>query len=224
MKHDRIDPESGVVRVMFKNSRGFRLAGDLLVPAGPGPHPVVVFAHGWGGDRKSPRNRVAARALVDAGIAAFLFDFTGHGESEGTEVDCTPAQCLDDLRSALDILDSFDEVDRRRSGVVGGGTAAGVVLQVAAQRPRLRAIALRSPDPVSTPDEVPALSVPVQLVVGEHDAVTRATSQRLLAALPGPKRLDVVDGGDGRFDDPRTRRQAAARLAGWFGWHLRRVS
>jgi pimeloyl-ACP methyl ester carboxylesterase len=205
---------------MFKNSRGFRLAGELLVPAEARRSPVVVFAHGWGGDKSSAANRATARALLDARIAAFLFDFTGHGESEGTEVDCTPAQRLDDLRSALDVLQFFDEIDTARAGIVGAGSAADVVLRLAAQRPRLQALALRSPQLGSDGDTARLLTLPVQLLAGEFDAPARAASQRLVAALGGPTKLEVVGGRD----EAGTRSEVASRIAGWFGHYLRAAS
>ncbi len=212
------DPDR--LRLVFKNSRGFRLAGELLVPAGDRPCPVVVFAHGWGSGKASPRNRAVAEALLEAGIASFLFDFTGHGESEGTEADSTPAQQADDLRSALDVLESLDEVDIGRTGLVGGSSGAAVVLRVAAERPRLRALALRSGNPEGAEDAVRRVTVPTLLVVGQHDVPTRAANEAVLAALAGPKRLEVVPGGDHLFEEPRARARAVALIVEWFREHL----
>jgi predicted phosphoribosyltransferase/dienelactone hydrolase len=213
-------PNPGGLRVVFKNSRGFRLAGELLVPAGDRPCPVVVFAHGWGSGKASPRDRAVAEALLEAGIASFLFDFTGHGESEGTEADSTPVQQADDLRCALDILESLDEVDTGRTGLVGASSGAAVALRVAAERPRLRALALRSGNPEGAEGAVPRVTVPTLLVVGEHDVPTRAANEAVLAALAGPKRLEVVPRGDHLFEDPRARARAVALIVEWLREHL----
>lgn len=102
------------LRLLFKTSRGFALSGRLLTPASPGPHPVVVVAHGLGSGKDSPRNQAVAQALVRLGFAAFLFDFTGHGESEGRPEDSTPEQQVDDLVAAIDALEPVDELDHHR--------------------------------------------------------------------------------------------------------------
>jgi fermentation-respiration switch protein FrsA (DUF1100 family) len=88
----------------LKNRHGLSLAAVLLVPDGAKAPPVVAFAHGWGSSKASPRNREIADALVDAGIAAFLFDFTGHGDSEGDANATGLREQSEDLTDALDFL------------------------------------------------------------------------------------------------------------------------
>ena len=65
--------------VSLESRDGLKLTGDWMRPAGAAHPPVVVFAHGWGSSRASARNRAIAKALLDAGMAALLFDFRGHG-------------------------------------------------------------------------------------------------------------------------------------------------
>jgi putative phosphoribosyl transferase len=211
-------PES--LRVSFKNSRGLALAGRLLVPASPGPHPTVVFAHGWGSGKDSPRNRAAGEALRAVGFATFLFDFTGHGESEGTREDSTPAQQVDDLSAALDALEGLDEVDRGRIGVVGASSGAAVALLQAARDLRIRALALRSPNPAGAEHAVAAVTVPTLLVVGEHDASIRAAVELLAKRFGGPHKLEVVPGGDHLFEEPAALARAVASIVAWFKEHL----
>ncbi len=213
--------ERSDLRVLFKSSRGLALAGRLLVPASPGPHPVVVFAHGWGSGKDSPRNRAVAEALRALGFAAFLFDFTGHGESEGMLEDSTQEQQREDLAAALDTLEGLDEVDAARIGAVGASSGAAVVLLEAARDPRIRALALRSPNPTGAEDAVARVTVPALLVVGEHDASIRTAIAPLLDRFGGPSKLEVVPGGDHLFGDPAALARATAATAAWFKDHLR---
>jgi cephalosporin-C deacetylase-like acetyl esterase len=211
-------PES--LRVSFKSSRGFRLAGRVLIPPSPGPHPAVVFAHGWRSSKDSPRNQAMAEALRAAGIAALLFDFTGHGESDGTLEDSTQTQQVEDLRAAFDVLEGLDEVDRGRVGVVGASSGAAVALLQAARDPRIRALALRSPNLAGAERAVGVVSAPTLLVVGEQDAPIRAAVEPMLGRFPGPHLLEVVPNGDHLFEDPAARARATASIVAWLREHL----
>jgi putative phosphoribosyl transferase len=204
----------------FTNSRGLRLSGTLLTPASGGPPPVVIFAHGWGSGQASPRNRMAAEALVAEGFAALLFDFTGHGESEGTTADSTLDQQVDDLGAATGVLETLDEVDSSRVGVMGASSGAAVALLRAAKDPRIRALVLRSANPAGAEAAAPGVKVPTLLIAGEYDAPVRAASERLLASLGGPARLEVVPKGDHLFEDPEALREAVRVTTAWFGGHL----
>jgi putative phosphoribosyl transferase len=212
-------PRSGV-RVSFKSSRGHRLAGELLLPEGAGPHPAVAFAHGWGSSKASPRNRAAAEALRGAGIAAFLFDFTGHGESEGSEDESTLAQQADDLRAALELLQARDELDAHRLGIAGASSGGAAALQVAGTDQRVRALALRSANPAGAEAAAVRVRVPTLLVVGERDIATRAANEELAARLAGPQRLEVVPRGDHLFEDPGALARATALTVSWMREHL----
>jgi dienelactone hydrolase len=209
------------LRIAFQNSPGWQLAGRLLVPAGPGPPPVVTFAHGWGSGKDSPRNRATAEALRARGFAAFLFDFTGHGESEGTLDQSTPAQQADDLRAALNMLEALDEIDPRRMGVVGASSGAAAALLRASEDKRIRALVLRSGNPTGAEAVAPHVTVPTLLIVGELDEPARATNQELTTRLGGPLRIEIVSGGDHLFEGPDTLRRASDLTAAWFLEHLR---
>lgn len=208
------------LRISFLNSRGRRLAGELLLPPGWGPHAVVVFAHGWGSGKASPRNREAAEALRAAGIAAFLFDFTGHGESEGSGADSTLGQQVDDLQAALAVLRTLDDLDGARVGVVGASSGAAVALRAVAGGAPVRALVLRSGNPEGAERLAPQVTVPTLLIVGERDAATLAANEALAARLGGPHRLEVVPGGDHLFQDPGALRRAVGLTVRWFGEHL----
>lgn len=207
-------------RLSFRNSKGLTLAGELLLPEGRGPHPIVVFAHGWGSGKDSPRNRAVAEELRAAGFAAFLFDFTGHGESEGTLAESTPDQQLDDLNAAIDTLQGVEEADTGRLGVVGSSSGGAVALMGAATDARIRALVLRSANPAGTGDAADRVTVPTLLVVGERDEPIRSANEELMVHFSAAGRLEVVPKGDHLFEDPEALRRAVELTVDWFAEHL----
>ncbi len=160
--------------VSFRNSRGLRLAGELLVPEGPGPHPVVVVAPGGAG-KDSPESRRLAQTLWAEGLAAFLFDWTGHGDSEGAPEQCTTTQQVEDLDAAVDALTTLDELDMGRVALAGIGSGIPAAVTVAAGDARIRAVACFSAEPSGASAGAAALRVPVLRVMDERDAALAAT-------------------------------------------------
>ncbi len=206
---------SGVL-VSFKNTRGLRLAGRLLAPAAGGPRPCVVFAHDREHDADAARNWSTAGELCAAGFAAFLFDFTGHGESEGAPEDRTPAREAEDLGAALDTLETLEEVDARRIGVLASGSGAAAALRRAAEDARIRALVLRAAEPEGAEEAAARVGAPTLVLAGELDQPAREAGEALLARLRGPCRLDVVPGADRSLADPAALRDATRRTVAWF--------
>lgn len=206
---------AGGQRVWFRNARGYRLAGELLVPAGGPPGPGVAVAHGWGSSKASPRNRAIARALRSAGMTVLLFDFTGHGESEGTEAESTPEQQTDDLRAALEFLRRLPAVDASRLGMLGASTGAAAALRVAMEEPTLRALVLRAPTPGPAHTAAAEVRVPTLVVVGEEDTLARADSEALARDLAGPVRLELIPAGDHLLSEPRALAYAVRLITEW---------
>ncbi len=111
----------------------FELVYSVSLPDGPGPHPGVLFCHGFTGHRIESRRMYSrlARRLAAAGIASFRFDHRGCGDSEGDFSDFTPTGMLEDLDAALGVFLSRPWLERGRMAVVGyslGGLAASYVL------------------------------------------------------------------------------------------------
>jgi len=206
------------LRVSFKNSQGTRLVGQLLLPVTEGRSPVVVFAHGWDSGKHSTHNRMIAETLGRQGIASFLLDFTGHGESEGRQADCTLAQQSEDLSAAVAVLATFDEVDSHRVGLVGVSSGAASALQTAARNSQIRALVLWSATLAGVEDTLPLVTTPTLLVLAEADAPIRARNEILLEKLGGPRRLETIPSD--LFEDPGAIVQASSLMADWFKRHL----
>jgi predicted phosphoribosyltransferase/pimeloyl-ACP methyl ester carboxylesterase len=208
------------IRIVVESSRGLARPGRLLVPATPGPHPTVVFAEGRGSGGEGPRDRAVAEGLRRLHFAAFLFDVTGYGASEGAPEDSTRERRVDDLTAALGALEGREEIDRHRLGVVGAGAGAAVAVLGAARHPRIRALVLHSPDLEGAAEAVSRVRVPTLLVVGEHDAPTRAAIGPLLGRFGGPCALETIPGGDRLFQDPAALARATAATGAWFRDHF----
>jgi fermentation-respiration switch protein FrsA (DUF1100 family) len=133
------------IAVSFENE-GIMLFGMLHLPDGQSPHPCVVFLHGYTGD-KIGDHRIfvkAARDLCEHGIACLRFDFRGSGESQGDFADITVGGEISDAMAAIAHLDTFDEIDQARIGLVGLSLGASVAACVSA-RDGIKSLALWAP-------------------------------------------------------------------------------
>lgn len=167
------------LRVSFKSPKGLRLAGELLVPEGPGPHPVVVVAGAGVGGKASPESRALAQRLWTEGLAAFLFDWTGCGDSEGARAQCTPAQQLEDVRAAVEALGAFDEIDGARVALAGLGSGVPAATRAGGEDQRIRALVLFASDPEAAAAGAPPPRVPVLRLTDAREAARAATWLRM---------------------------------------------
>jgi putative phosphoribosyl transferase len=201
----------------FESRDGTKLAAELLRPTGVARVPVVVFAHGWGSSKASARNRAIAEALVEAGIAAFLFDFRGHGESEGSADDSTLEDQEVDLSAALDWVAA--RADLGPIGLAGSSSGAAVALAVAARDARIRALVLRAPSDASRRAHAARVEAPTLVVQGERDPLA-ARNRGLIEAFHCEHRLCMVPRASHLFDEPGTFDVALRETRSWFQQHL----
>ncbi len=202
-------------KVSFRNRRGLRLVGILKRLQAGEDLSVVVFAHGLHSSKESPRNTEIAQGLVEAGLAAFLMDFTGHGESEGREGDATVEVLAGDISSAVDFLGSAEGIDPTRIGVCGsslGGTAA---LAAAARDQRIKALVLRSAPVEGYYALGEKIAIPTLIVQGEADPIL-AESRELFRHLRGERRLELIKGAGHLYERPEELRRAREAIVGWF--------
>lgn len=203
-------------KVVFKTSRGLKLSGALLAPDET-LRDVVVFAHGTGSNKSSPRNRGIAEELLDAGIASFLFDFTGNGESDGLPEQSTQDQQFDDLTSAIDFITSQPFFQTRFVGVNGSSTGGTVAIRAASEDERIVAMVLRVPRSYEIVDFVPMVKTPTLVVQGSEDATVLPESKEIYEALTCPKELHIVEGAGHLFDDtPAHLQEMTDVTCAWF--------
>lgn len=202
--------------IRFKTSRGFRLSGALLAPDA-GLRDVVVFAHGTGSDKSSPRNRGIAERLLDAGIASFLFDFTGHGQSDGLFEQSTMDQQFDDLVSALDFLDAQTYMQTRFLGVNGSSTGGATAIRVASEDTRIQAMVLRVPRSHDVLEFAPLVEAPTLIIQGSEDKVVLPEAIAIHEALQCPKELRIIEGAGHLFNEkPEYLTEMSEAACEWF--------
>jgi putative phosphoribosyl transferase len=204
---------------------GVRLAGDLSVPAGA--RGLVLFAHGSGSGRFSPRNRAVAEVLVEAGLATLLMDLlTGEEEAE----DRRTARLRFDVRllgdrviGTIDWLASEPELAALPIGCFGASTGAAGALIAAAERPeRVAAVVSRGGRPDLAADALPRVSAPVLLIVGGRDTEVIRLNRLAKERLAGESELVIVPGAGHLFEEPGALEQVAGLARDWFLRHLSR--
>ncbi|HVW07001.1 MAG TPA: dienelactone hydrolase family protein [Bryobacteraceae bacterium] len=199
------------------------LSGDLTIPEGATG--IVLFAHGSGSSRLSPRNRYVASVLQKAGLATLLIDLL---TPEEERVDHVTAQLRFDigllaerLLGATDWLHSEPDLSSLRIGYFGASTGAGAALVAAAARASLiDAVVSRGGRPDLAGDALIRVKAPVLLIVGGDDDFVITLNRSALAELAGEKRLEIIPGAGHLFEEPGTLEQVAELAANWLKSHL----
>jgi pimeloyl-ACP methyl ester carboxylesterase len=199
------------------------LEGDLGVPEDAGG--VVLFAHGSGSSRHSPRNRYVAQALREAGLATFLIDLLTPDEER---VDLSTGHLRFDiellaerLAGATDWLMEDPDTSNLLIGYFGASTGAGAALVAAADRPQeVGAIVSRGGRPDLAGDALPLVETPTLLIVGGNDVPVIGMNEEALGRLRAVKRLEIVAGATHLFEEPGALEEVARLAVGWFGRHL----
>ena len=199
------------------------LEGNLVVPeAATG---VVLFAHGSGSSRRSPRNRSVARELQERGLATLLIDLLTADEEaidrETAHLRFDIALLADRLAGATDWLLERPETRNLRIGYFGASTGAAAALVAAALRPRsVGAVVSRGGRPDLAGDALPRVEAPTLLIVGGDDPEVLVMNREACDRLSCEKKLEIVPRASHLFEEPGTL-EAVARLAGdWFVKHL----
>lgn len=195
------------------------LEGLLGLPAGS--EGAVVFAHGSGSGRFSPRNNFVARYLQRQGLATLLLDLLTEAEAD----DRRKVFDIDLLADRLLLAKAWLESDRRtrhlRLGYFGASTGAGAALQAAAREPsNIHAVVSRGGRPDLAEPYLPRVTAPTLLIVGGYDVPVIEINRAAYALLTGEKKLVVIPGATHLFEEPGTLEQVAEEAGSWFLRHL----
>lgn len=199
------------------------LEGDLDVT--PGARGVVLFAHGSGSSRHSPRNRQVAQFLQGAGVATLLMDLLTTDEER---IDMLTAELRFDigllarrLAGATDWLLSNPETSGLAVGYFGASTGAAAALVAAAQKPAaVRAIVSRGGRPDLAGEALARVQAPTLLIVGGHDYTVIEMNREALAELGVEKKMEIVPGATHLFEEPGALEEVARLAADWFSKYL----
>lgn len=195
------------------------LAGHLCVPESPTG--VVVFVHGSGSSRHSPRNRYVAAALNEAGLATLLLDLLTQRE----EFDRSYVFDIELLAHRLIDVTHWLATQPGTAGLpvgyFGSSTGAGAALWAAADpRVGVAAVVSRGGRPDLAQPRLGAVHSPTLLIVGERDEIVLQLNQRARAAMPCESALAVVPGATHLFEEPGALEQVARLARDWFIGHL----
>ncbi len=191
-----------------------RLDGELVAPAQP--RGLVVFAHGSGSSRHSPRNQYVAQALQQRGYATLLFDLLTPAEGRDPRVRFDIPLLTRRLQAAVDW--AWLEADRHQPmALFGASTGAAAALGVAAARPDIiRAVISRGGRPdLAGPQTLSQVQSPVLLIVGGADTEVLRLNQAARPYLQGPSELALVPGATHLFEEVGALEQVAVRAGEW---------
>jgi putative phosphoribosyl transferase len=199
------------------------IEGDFSIPAGT--RSAILFAHGSGSSRHSPRNKHVAQILNRGGYATLLLDLlTTHEEIEDQrtaqfrfDIDLLASRLI----AATDWLVAESGGEARHIGYFGASTGAAAALMAAAKRPELiEAVVSRGGRPDLAGPALGAVRAPTLLIVGEYDEVVLELNRRAAAELRSPHRIEIVPAATHLFEEPGALDHVASLAERWFDDYL----
>ena len=196
------------------------LEGNLRVPTDA--HGIVLFVHGSGSSRHSPRNRAVAQTLNDAGLATLLFDLlTAEEEAMDPRLRFDIGLLAIRLVFATDWVLQEPAARNLRIGYFGASTGGGAALLAAAERPdAVSAVVSRGGRPDLAGASLPAVRVPTLLIVGSADDAVIAMNREAMAQMQCEAKLELVPGATHLFEEPGALERVADLAGEWFRRHL----
>lgn len=199
------------------------ITGDLVVPGQA--HGVVLFAHGSGSGRHSPRNRSVAEALHRHGLATFLMDLLTEPEEREDIATATHRFDIGLLAHRLELASTWLAEEPTTAhlplGLFGASTGAAAALTTAAHLPgRIAAVVSRGGRPDLAGDLLTQVQAPTLLIVGELDHQVRQLNESARDQMSCPRDLRVVPGATHLFEEPGALDEVANLAGNWFTTHL----
>ncbi|NRG18737.1 dienelactone hydrolase family protein [Rhizobiales bacterium] len=191
------------------------LPGILHLPEHP--HGIVIFAHGSGSSRLSPRNSQVAEGLGAAGFATLLFDLLTHDEAIDRRKVFDIPLLADRLVNSIKWVEAYEKTSRLPIGLFGASTgAAAALIAAAAFGRRISAVVSRGGRPDLAACAFSSVSSPTLLIVGAADRDVLALNEDALAQLRCQKKLTIVPGATHLFDEPGALEAVIREASDWF--------
>ena len=202
---------------------GVVLEADITIPQPA--RGMVLFAHGSGSSRLSPRNRYVAEQLQQAGLATVLADLLTPAEEETDartgEIRFDIGLLATRLEQLTDWLAEQEHTAELSRGYFGASTGAAAALAAAAHRPgQVHAVVSRGGRPDLAGQSLPRVRQATLLIVGERDPVVLEINQHALRKIPAETHLAIVPGASHLFEEPGALEQVANLARDWFAEHL----
>ncbi|TKB63473.1 MAG: alpha/beta hydrolase [Nitrospira sp.] len=186
------------------------------------PRGIVVFAHGSGSGRFSPRNMFVARQLQRDGFATLLLDLLTEVEADDRRNVFDINLLADRLLLAKGWLEAEPRAQHLKIGYFGASTGAGAALQAAAREPsNIKAVVSRGGRPDLAEPYLPSVTAPTLLIVGGHDEPVIEMNQAAYDLLTCERKLVLVPGATHLFEEPGTLEQVAEHASRWFQQYLK---
>ncbi|WP_231184975.1 alpha/beta hydrolase [Haladaptatus sp. DYF46] len=195
-----------------------RLEGNLHLPTdGDG---IVLFAHGSGSSRKSPRNNFVAERLREFGLGTLLFDLLTEAEDEIYANRFDIGLLTDRLVAVTEWVERRAETEEYRLGYFGSSTGAAAALRGAARHPEIGATVSRGGRVDLAADALDDVTAPTLFIVGGLDTDVLELNREAYDRLSCEKRLEVVDGAGHLFEEPGALESVATLAGEWFSSRL----
>ena len=220
MSRKGFEKENGDIEIPAGN---VQLNGELIIPEGATG--IVLFAHGSGSSRHSPRNQFVARVIREGGIGTLLFDLLTREEES---VDIYTRHLRFDIRllaerlmEATRWLEKESDTRDLNVGYFGASTGGGAALVAAAELGAdVKAVVSRGGRPDLAGAALPKVTAPTLLIVGERDEQVIEMNEKALAQLNCEKELKIVPNATHLFEEPGTLEEVARLATEWFKRHL----
>lgn len=188
---------------------------DLAIPSSP--KGLVLFIHGSGSGRSSPRNQAVATALNRHRIATLLFDLLTKAEARDTRNVFDIELLASRTALMLQRVGWIEETSKMPVGLFGASTGAAAALLVAAEHPKqVQAVVSRGGRPDLASSSLFLVKAPTLLIVGAEDRDVLSMNKEAMKQLSCPKLLEVVPGASHLFEEPGTLDRVAELAASWF--------
>ncbi len=198
---------------------GGELGGSLVLPSGA--RAIVLFAHGAGSSRFSPRNRYVAETLQEAGLGTLLFDLLMESEAEDRGNVFDIGLLASRLIQATSWLLENPQTGGLRVGYFGASTGAAAALTAAARLPEtVAAVVSRGGRPDLASRELHRVRAPTLLIVGGADPEVLELNRGALEEIGAEKELVVIPGATHLFEETGALEEVATRASDWFARHL----
>ncbi|TAL58100.1 MAG: alpha/beta hydrolase, partial [Bacteroidetes bacterium] len=195
------------------------ISGELIIPENCSS--LVIFSHGSGSSRFSPRNNFVARILNERNIGTFLLDLLTREEDEIYDNRFNIDLLTERLVIATKYLSSFKHSANLEFGYFGASTGAASALKAAAVLPKLiHAVVSRGGRPDLAMDVAAQVKAPTLLIVGELDYQVIQLNREAFKALKCEKKFEIIPGATHLFEEPGTLNEAALLAGNWFRKYL----
>ncbi|MBI2864036.1 MAG: dienelactone hydrolase family protein [Chloroflexi bacterium] len=206
-------------RTVLIPSGGVTLEGVLSLPEGA--KGIVIFAHGAGSSRFSPRNQFVAEYFREGGLATLLFDLLTEDEAADRRLVFDIELLAERLRDATEWVKKQPDTGRLPLGYFGASTGAAAALLAAAQEGEaIRAVVSRGGRPDLAAENLPVVTAPTLLIVGGYDFPVIPLNEDAYGLLAGPKELKIIPRATHLFEEPGALEEVASLARVWFERYL----